>query len=146
MAALNNKQGGASFDWYGDVAIRAIQARVDNALRKGAELVVNQAKANIAHDTYKTRDKIKVLGTTSKEGVATIRVGLKEGKKADRGHIGRWLEFGTIHTPKKGKGFVVAARPWLYPALKEKQYEVMKVAKAELQAAIKGTAPKGRKK
>lgn len=129
MSELVNVKGLSELQAFLDQLPAKMEANVmRSALRAGANVVLNEARAQVPVKTGAMRDGLKV-GTKSRRGVVTAYVKLR-GKHA---YLARWIEYGTAAhfiKPKRAKSLFFAgllrdgvdhpgatAKPFLRPAL-----------------------------
>jgi HK97 gp10 family phage protein len=92
-----------------------LQARIDTAVRAGAEAVSAQAKQRVPVESGALRDAIHV----ERGGVGEYTV-VAGDREAFYGHL---VEFGTVHTPP---------RPFLVPAAEASRDEITAAARTAL--------------
>lgn len=122
----------------------------------GAVIVRTEARSEIAKRTGATSKMVRIFRARSgvKPGTVIYRVGLKENKYVAglRGHIGRFLEFGTgphIIRPKKAKalgkdghlGALVhhpgtRPKPWLLPSFQATTDQVIEAMRMKLSIGV----------
>jgi len=117
------------------------QAAVEQALRAGAEIIAERARANVAVRSGQLRDSIDVgtnlkhFGPVFADGMVGLGSGRVEGRgvavyvgpTAPDGFYGHMVEFGTINAP---------AHPFMRPAFETSRAAAQQAIVAELRRAI----------
>ena len=116
-------------------------AATTRALRKGAEVIADEARRLVPVSTGNLRDSIIVserpLGGAFKmdnavsSGRTNVYVGPRGGGGSPEGFYGHMVEFGTVH---------MAAQPFMRPAIDNTRGEVERVIARELWSVISDAA------
>ena len=101
------------------------------AAKAGAEEVVKEAKRRVPVDTGKTQKHIRSWFTERKSESVTVAVGVTA---KSRVHVARFLETGTSK---------MAARPFLRPAIEEKQRQAVEATHETMVEEVLEEAKKG---
>jgi len=99
-----------------------IVADLETAAKAGARVIRDTAKDNVPVRTGTLRDSITIETVEKDENEVVVRIGPQ--KKA---FYGLFLEYGTSK---------MAARPWLRPAVDEKQQEALEAVEKVLQRTL----------
>lgn len=98
----------------------------NQALKKAAEPVLEDAKANVPVDTGKLQEHLDIGDVKKKDGVKYINIGIT---KSDNSKVfyGKFIEFGTTK---------MAARPFLAPAFERNKDTVENIIADNLKEGL----------
>nr|WP_269205805.1 HK97-gp10 family putative phage morphogenesis protein [Clostridium botulinum] len=101
--------------------------RVENkALKKAGQIIVDEAKNNVAVRTGKLKEGLKVSGVRKKGGHKFVLAGIQRGDNS-KIFYGKFLEFGTSK---------MTSKPFMAPAYESKKDEAKEIIKQEIKNAI----------
>lgn len=105
-------------------------SRIENKALKAGGAVVQKRASELAPRSRKAKrhmaDNIKISGVKTKEGIKYVEVGPTRGDHSEFFYA-KFLEFGTSK---------MTARPFMGPAAKESEGEVLETMKAQLRAGL----------
>ncbi|KNF07008.1 phage protein, HK97 gp10 family [Gottschalkia purinilytica] len=104
-----------------------VGSRIENqALKKAAEPILQEAKSNVKVRTGKLKEGLKIGSVKSKNGNKYVEIGIT---KDDTSKIfyGKFLEWGTSK---------MKARPFLGPAFESKKNEAKNIIKDEVKRGL----------
>ncbi|SHH05918.1 HK97-gp10 family putative phage morphogenesis protein [Tepidibacter thalassicus] len=102
-------------------------SRIENkAIKKAAEPILEDAKANAPVDTGRLREGLKISNIKTKNGEKYVEVGITKGDNSEM-FYGKFIEWGTSKMP---------AKPYLAPAYEKNKSKIKEIIIKELKKGL----------